>query len=162
MAKQPSTATLTGGDQTHGRHTPQESECRASRLGGSSEAKPIHLWFILALRKRGQTGVRLFNPKRVPKPYKKADYPGQKVQIDVKYIPRFCLVGTEVEDSVEDSKENGGYYYQYTFIDDYSRIRYLEAFEEHNTNSSSEFIQCCVRRFPFVEPGEQIAIPKNG
>ena len=37
------------------------------------------------LRKRGQMAVKLPNPKYTPKPYKKADYPGQKVQIDVKY-----------------------------------------------------------------------------
>ena len=39
------------------------------------------------LRKRGQMAVKLPNPKYTPKPYKKADYPGQKVQIDVKYVP---------------------------------------------------------------------------
>ena len=98
------------------------------------------------LRKRGMAAVKLPNPKRVPKPYKKADYPGQKVQIDVKYVPRSCLVGT----AVEDAKENGGYYYQYTFIDEYSRFRYLEAFKEHNTYSSSEFIRHCVQRFPYA------------
>ncbi len=80
--------------------------------------------------------VKLPNPKYTPKPYKKADYPGQKVQIDVKYVPSSCLVGA----AVEDAKENGGYYYQYTFIDEYSRFRYLEAFKEHNSYSSSEFI----------------------
>ena len=36
-------------------------------------------------------------------------YPGQKCQIDVKYVPSDCLVG----EAVEDAKENGGYYYQY-------------------------------------------------
>ena len=98
------------------------------------------------LRKRGQMAVKLPNPKYTPKPYKKADYPGQKIQIDVKYVPSSCLVGA----AVEDAKENGGYYYQYTFIDEYSRFRYLEAFKEHNTFSSSEFIKHCVKRFPYA------------
>ena len=26
-----------------------------------------------------------------PKPYKRADYPGQKVQIDVKFVPSYCV-----------------------------------------------------------------------
>ena len=57
------------------------------------------------LRKRGQMAVKLPNPKYIPKKYKAADYPGQKVQIDVKYVPASCLVGA----AVEDAKENGGY-----------------------------------------------------
>ena len=98
------------------------------------------------LRRRGQMAVKLPNPKYIPKRYKAADYPGQKVQIDVKYVPASCLVGA----AVEDAKENGGYYYQYTFIDEYSRFRYLEAFKEHNSYSSSEFIKHCMKRFPYV------------
>ena len=90
--------------------------------------------------------VKLPNPKYVTKKYKAASYPGQKVQIDVKYVPASCLVGA----AVEDTKENGGYYYQYTFIDEYSRFRYLEAFKEHNSYSSSEFIKHCVKRFPYA------------
>ena len=90
--------------------------------------------------------VKLPNPKYIPKKYKEADYPGQKVQIDVKYVPASCLVGA----AAEDAKENGGYYYQYTFIDEYSRFRYLEAFKEHNSYSSSEFIKNCVKRFPYA------------
>ena len=85
--------------------------------------------------------VKLPNPKYKPKKYKAADYPGQKVQIDVKYVPQSCLVGA----AVEDAKENGGYYYQYTFIDEYSRFRYLEAFQEHSTYSSAEFIKHIVQ-----------------
>ena len=74
------------------------------------------------------------------------EYPGQRVQIDVKYVPQACLVG----DAVCDAAENGGYYYQYTFIDEYSRFRYLEAFKEHNSYSSAEFIRHCVKKFPYA------------
>ena len=98
------------------------------------------------LRKRGQMAIKLPNPKYKPKPYKAADSPGQKVQIDVKYVPSSCLIGA----AAEEAKENGGYYYQYTFIDEYSRFRYLEAFKEHNSYSSSEFIKHCVNRFPYA------------
>ena len=89
---------------------------------------------------------KLPNPKYVPKPYKEADYPGQKIQIDVKFVPKSCLVGA----AIEDAKENGGYYYQYTFLDECSRFRYMEAFKEHNSYSSAEFIKHCVKRFPYA------------
>lgn len=93
------------------------------------------------LRKSGQMAVKLQNPKYPPKPYEKMDYPGQRVQIDVKFVPKSCLVGQAAEE---------GGYYQYTFIDEYSRFRYLEAFQEHSTYSSAEFIKHCVKKFPFA------------
>ena len=40
-----------------------------------------------------------------PKPYMRADYPGQKIQIDVKYVPSYCVA-------------DGKKYYQYTAIDE--------------------------------------------
>jgi len=98
------------------------------------------------LRKRGQMAVHLPNPKYIPKPYEKMDYPGQRVQIDVKYVPKSCLVGA----AIDDAAENGGYYYQYTFIDEYSRFRYLEAFKEHTSYSSALFIRHCVDKFPYI------------
>ena len=66
------------------------------------------------LRSRGQMAVKLPNPKYVPKPYEKMQYPGQRVQIDVKFVPASCLVGEAALD---------GGYYQFTFIDEYSRFR---------------------------------------
>ena len=98
------------------------------------------------LRKRGQMAVKLPNPKYIPKPYEKMDHPGQRVQIDVKYVPAACLVG----DAAAEANENGGHYYQYTFIDEYSRFRYLEAFKDHNSYSSTQFILHCIKKFPYA------------
>ena len=92
------------------------------------------------LRKRNQLPVKLPNPKYVPKPYEQMQYPGQRVQIDVKFVPSACIVG----------QEPGTQWYQYTFIDEYSRVRYLEAFEEHSTYSSMLFLQHVVKRFPYA------------
>jgi transposase InsO family protein len=92
------------------------------------------------LRKHGQMAVKLPNPKYKPKPYEKMQYPGQRVQIDVKFVPSACIVG----------EGKGSKWYQYTFIDEYSRFRYLEAFEEHSTYSSAEFIKHCVAAFPYA------------
>ena len=71
-----------------------------------------------------------------PKPYEAALYPGQKVQIDVKFVPSRCVAG--------DTK-----YYQYTAIDEYSRLVYREMYEEHSTYSSQDFIRKVIAFFPF-------------
>lgn len=92
------------------------------------------------LRRLGGTPIKLPNPKYVPKPYEQMTYPGQKCQIDVKFVPASCLVG----------EAQGQKYYQYTFIDEYSRFRYLEAFEENSTYSSSQFLKHVVEKFPYA------------
>ena len=74
--------------------------------------------------------------KYVPQPYEQMTYPGQRIQIDVKHVPSACLVHSE-----------GRKYYQYTAIDEYSRLRYLEAFEEANTYSSQIFAEHVLRWF---------------
>lgn len=47
------------------------------------------------LRKQNQLAVKRPNPKCVPKPYEKMQYPGQSVQIDVKYVPEVCIIDQE-------------------------------------------------------------------
>ena len=91
------------------------------------------------LRRTGEMAVKPPNPKYIPKPYEQMSYPGQKVQIDVKFVPAVCIVGNA----------KGEKYYQYTAIDEYSRFRYLEAFEEHSTYSSAVFLEHLIKAFPF-------------
>lgn len=88
----------------------------------------------------GQMAAKLPNPKYIPKPYEQMQYPGQRGQIDVKFVPSACLTG----------EASGRKFYQYTFIDEYSRFRYLEAFEEHSTYSSAEFIKHVAAAFPYA------------
>lgn len=40
------------------------------------------------LKKQGMTAQKLPNPKYIPKPYEQMAYPGQRVQIDVKFVPK--------------------------------------------------------------------------
>ena len=95
-----------------------------------------------ALKRLGEAPRKLKNPKDYkPKPYEKMSYPGQRVQIDVKFVPRVCCVG--------DASVDGGYF-QYTFIDEYSRYRILGAYKEHSTYSSADFIKRCVREFDYA------------
>ena len=91
------------------------------------------------LRKQGQMAVKPPNPKYKPKPYEQMQYPGQRVQIDVKFVPESCIVG----------EAKGQKFYQYTAIDEYSRFRYLEAFEEHSSYSSAQFLKHLIEKFPF-------------
>ena len=92
------------------------------------------------LRRQGEMAVKPPNPKYIPKPYEQMQYPGQRVQVDVKFVPAVCLVG-EVK---------GKKFYQYTAIDEYSRFRYIESFEEHSTYSSSAlFIEQLIKAFKF-------------
>lgn len=74
--------------------------------------------------------------KRKNKPYQRAEYPGQKVQLDVKYVPSYCVAGN-------------GKYYQYTAKDECSRWTYREMYAEHSTHSSLQFVMNLVERAPF-------------
>lgn len=93
------------------------------------------------LRRLDGKPIKLPNPKKESKPYEQMQYPGQRGQIDVKYVPKVCLVG--------EAAEEGGYY-QYTYIDEYSRYRILKAYKEHSTYSSAQFIKYVVERFPYA------------
>ncbi len=90
------------------------------------------------LKREGLMAVKPPNSKKyTPKPYEKMYYPGQRVQVDVKVVPRNCIVNWD----------KGERYYQYTAIDEYSRYRYVEAFEEQNTYSSAVFAEHLIKRF---------------
>ena len=70
-----------------------------------------------------------------------AKYPGERVQIDVKYVPRECMS--------KELREMGEKYYQYTAIDEYTRLRYTYYCKEHNTYESKVFVDKLIRYFPF-------------
>lgn len=71
-----------------------------------------------------------------PKPYQRAEYPGQKVQIDVKFVPAYCVA-------------NGQKYYQYTAVDECTRFCFREMYDEHSTYSSLDFLKKLIEYFPF-------------
>ena len=75
--------------------------------------------------------------KYTPKPYEQMTYPGEKVQIDVKVVPKQCL--KNVSDNLR--------LYQYTALDEFSRMRYLEGFMEQSTYSSTVFLDHVVHFF---------------
>ena len=74
--------------------------------------------------------------KRKNQPYERASYPGQKVQVDVKFVPSYCVA-------------DGQKYYQYTAKDECSRWTFREMYDEHSTYSSEDFLKKLIRSAPF-------------
>lgn len=74
--------------------------------------------------------------KRKPKPYKRAAYIGQKVQIDVKFVPSECIT-------------DGKKYYEYIAVDECSRWAYRQMYDEHSTYSSYKFLLELIKAAPF-------------
>lgn len=76
-----------------------------------------------------------------PKPYEQMTYPGERVQIDVKYVPLKSLT--------KEVKEQDVRYYQYTAIDEYTRKRVLWASKEQSTSASAEFVDIIIKKYGF-------------
>lgn len=134
-------------------HTAQELKLIADMRRRNPNAGFVVFWVKLRQRgytrsiaglyrvllRQGQLTVKPKNPKYIPKPYEKMYFPGQRVQVDVKFVPQACIVG----------ETKGEKFYQYTAIDEYSRFRYLAAFKEHSSDSSAQFLDQLVKAFPF-------------
>lgn len=89
-----------------------------------------------------RTAAKLVRPEkkkkkpRKNKPYQRAAYPGEKVQIDVKFVPAYCVA-------------NGEKYYQFTAKDECTRWTYREMYAEHSSVSAKDFLERLVRVAPF-------------
>ena len=70
-------------------------------------------------------------PKKTykPKPYEQMTHPGERVQVDVKVVPRKCITDPELR------------LFQYTAIDEFTRLRFLAAYPEQFTYSSADFLR---------------------
>ena len=62
-------------------------------------------------------------------------YPGQRIQVDVKVVPRRCIADPELR------------LFQYTAIDEFTRLRFLAAYPEQSTHSSADFLKKLVKWF---------------
>lgn len=124
-------------------HTEQEIKLLRDMYKRNPRLGRVELW--CRLRKRGYTrslsglyrvlhklNLQTKPTKKVykPKPYQQMTFPGERVQIDVKVVPKSCKVG-------EASAER---LVQYTAIDEFSRLRYLKAYREQSTDSSKDFL----------------------
>ena len=73
--------------------------------------------------------------------YPEMTYPGEKVQIDVKEVPYACLRGA--------LRRDGKHLYQWTAIDECTRIRFVYGFEEHTPENTVKFLKMLIKVFPF-------------
>lgn len=80
-------------------------------------------------------------PRRHDRRYPELLIPWEKVQIDVKEVPYNCLKGA--------IKRDGKHLYQWTAIDECTRIRFLYGFEEHTPENSVKFLSMLQVVFPF-------------
>ena len=80
------------------------------------------------------------NPKKKrkykPKKYIQMTYPGERLQIDTKHVPSKCL-------------PNGQKLYQFTAIDEFTRLRYIYFYEDKTTYSSNKFLKRVLDYFKF-------------
>ena len=90
------------------------------------------------LKRHGITTIHPKNPKYISKPYEQMQFPGQRIQVDVKYVPSVCLKNSAVAEEQ---------FFQYTAIDEYSRWRYVEAFDEHNPHALTRFLEHLIKAF---------------
>lgn len=129
-------------------HTPKEIKLLRDMRRRNPNLGCVELW--CRLRKRGYTRslggmyrvLRKLNlmPQKVknryiPKPFEHMTFPGERVQVDVKIVPKACKVGEAVGERLV----------QYTAIDEYSRLRYLKAYNEQSTHSSKDFLLSLVK-----------------
>ena len=127
-------------------HTKEEIKMIKNYKNNNKDTGLVVLW--VKLRESGYTRTvqglyhvlqRLGIYKKCPSKKKESEpiewksgrYPGEKVQVDVKCVPTKCLT--------KELKEKNEKYYQYTGIDEFTRIRYTWFTNEHSTYMSSEF-----------------------
>ena len=124
-------------------HTAAELKLIRDMRRRNPELGMIELWH--RLRQRGYTRrpeslfrvmrkMGLFpaeKPKKQhkPKPYTQMTRPGERVQVDVKVVPRRCIADSDLR------------LFQYTAIDEFTRLRFLAAYPEQSTYSSADFLR---------------------
>lgn len=128
-------------------HTKEELKMIRNMRRRNPDLGMVELWHRLRKRGYARRPESLFRVMRkmgmfpqetpknhyTPKPYEQMTYPGQRVQVDVKVVPRRCIADPELR------------LFQYTAIDEFTRLRFLAAYPEQSTCSSADFLNKLVR-----------------
>ena len=128
-------------------HTQAELKLIRDMRRRNPELGMVELWHRLRQRSYTRRPESLFRVMRKlglfpqaekknaykPKPYEQMTYPGQRVQVDVKVVPRRCIADQELR------------LFQYTAIDEFTRLRFLGAYPEQSTYSSADFLKKLVK-----------------
>ena len=105
--------------------------CRLKKRGYTRCVESLYR----VMRREGLIREKKAVKKYIPKPYEQMTHPGERIQIDVKVVPRRCIADPELR------------LFQYTAIDEYSRFRVLGAYPEQSTYSSTQFLLKVVSEF---------------
>lgn len=128
-------------------HTKEELKMIRNMRRRNPDLGMVELWHRLRKRGYSRRPESLFRVMRkmgmfpqktpknhyTPKPYEQMTHPGQRVQVDVKVVPRRCIADPELR------------LFQYTAIDEFTRLRFLAAYPEQSTYSSADFLNKLVR-----------------
>jgi transposase InsO family protein len=144
--------------RSHPKTVPKEIQDLILRLRCKTSYGPYRLAFYLkrdygistsvygicrVLVRAGEIKPRKTRPRKKPV-YYQMNYPGQRVQVDVKYMPKM-----ELKDRPEPYQE-----YQYTAIDDCTRLRLVWVYQELCSANSVDFAKRMLAFFPF--PVEEV------
>ena len=91
------------------------------------------------LKRNGYFKKKKKSKKRKNKEYKGATIPGQKLQMDVKYVPRECMPRSAFDEN----------WYQWTIIDEATSLRYTQFYDEKSNMNSVTFVSEARKFFPF-------------
>lgn len=80
-------------------------------------------------------------PRKNERRYPELEEPGDKVQVDVKEVP-YCSLKGKI-------KADGKHLYQWTGIDECTRVRFVYGFEEHTPENTVKFLKMMRQAFPF-------------
>ena len=96
--------------------------------------RPETLFWVM--RKMGMFPLPKPNNPYKPKPYQQMTRPDKRIQIDVKVVSKRCIIDPELRP------------FQYTAIDEFTRLRFLAAYPEQSTYSSADFLKKCLLGMP--------------
>lgn len=109
------------------------------RLNYAYTRHPVSLYRFL--RKNGFFKEGRNKQSYKPKPYETPIHIGDKMQLDVKYVPYDC----RTKNVPFDMK-----YYQYTIIDECTRERFIYAYKEQCADSTCDFVRRAILYFGYT------------
>lgn len=80
-----------------------------------------------------------YKKKRVNKIYNTPFSIGKKAQLDVKHVPKSCYSGND-----------GAKFYQYTIMDEATRVRFIYAYDEYNSYNTVDFVKRALIFFGYM------------
>lgn len=109
------------------------------RLNYAYTRNPVTLYRFL--RKSGFYDTKKKYSPYKPKPYDTPVHIGEKMQMDVKCVPKECIA---------DSIINDERFYQYGIIDEATRERFIYPYREQNADSTIDFVRRAIAFFGYT------------